>query len=197
MSDLIYKVLNIECAYENTEKMYRNSFRGRGRGRGFRRSTPYGQRNVSETDNTIPRPTPEANLTGSDTKERAIAKANDDARLARDWKTYFEKYFEKERYSIPRPSNSHLVPEAEIVNKVIDGIILEAKEKCKNAMHEHLLAYIEKAEERVKNPPDSAEQQMMVNVAKILQSQQEASLKVMIEAMARTVKETLQQQNQN
>lgn len=167
--------------------MYGNSFRGRGRGRGNRRPTPYSRREPSRTDLTIPRPTPEHLLTGSNCTEKEVAKAKDEARLARDWLTYFEKTFERERYSLPRPTNTHLLPGQEKINSRIDDILTDTKNKCKEVIEDHLKTCIIEAEERMNNPPKSADERMWESLSRRFESYQEASMKNLIDTMTRTM----------
>lgn len=177
--------------------MYRNTFRGRGRGRGGRRLTPYGQRNIGERDGTIPRPTPDQYLAGGTSRERAISRAKDDLKLANDWKTYFEKLFERGRYSIPRPMYTHLVPEADTLNTAIDKKIQETKDACKIIIEEHLNACIGTAETNIANPPETAEKTMLESVTKLLHDQQKETLQAMIATMAQTFRETMRQSQNN
>ena len=156
------------------------------------RYKPYGRPTDTE-DNRTPRPTPETSLQGATPQEKAVARAKDDLRLAKDWKTYFEKYFERERYTIPRPANSHLVPRGEMLNSKIDEILGRAKTECSEAISTHLVAEIESAEERIKNPPKPAELNMLEDVAKILKEQQRDSMQTMLGYIGRTMKEVLVQ----
>ena len=131
-------------------KMYRNSSsRGRGRGRGTVRYKLYG-RPTDKEDNRTPRPTPETSLQGATPQEKAVPRAKDDLRLVKDWKTFFEKYFERDRYIIPRSANSHLVPGREKLNSKTDEILGRAKTECSEAISTHLVVEIESAEERIK-----------------------------------------------
>ena len=170
--------------------MFRNSFRGRGRGRGrgARNMGPYQSERA-----TTPRATPESQLTGSTQRERALAKAKDELRIAKEWQTHFHSYFEGEGFTIPRPSNCHRVPEAEALLSTIDGIITELRERCKEAVQHHIQGLIEKAEENIRNPPATAEQSLLNDMAKLLHSQQQENMQAMISAMAMTFKEALKQ----
>lgn len=173
--------------------MYRNSrSRGRGRARGAMRYKPYG-RSTDMEDNRIPRPTPEASLQGTTPQEKAIARAKDDLRLAKDWKTFFDKYFERERYTIPRPANSHLIPGEDRLNTKIDEILGRAKTECSEAISAHLATEIESAEERIKNPPKPVELNMLEDVTKLLKEQQRSSMQTMMEYIGKTMKEVLAQ----
>ena len=69
----------------STNSMFKKPFRGRGRGLG-QKYQPYPRRQEEE-DIKLPRPTPDHLLSGTTTQERAAAKAKDDLRLAKDWKT--------------------------------------------------------------------------------------------------------------
>lgn len=181
--------------YNKEENMYRNTYRGRARGarsmraRGARSMGPYQQR----TTNTTPRATPESLLTGSSQKERALAKARDDLRVANEWQAHFRRYFEEEGFNIPRPSNCHRIPEAETLLSTIDGILAETRTKCKEAVQTHVQGLIDKAEENIKNPPETAQQSLLSDMAKLLHTQQKESMQAMISAMAMTFKDVLKQ----
>lgn len=168
--------------------MYRKSFRARGRGRAggrIGRPAPYDRQENNDT--TIPKSTPDERLSGSNTTERAIARAKDDARVARDWKSFFERLFERDRYTIPRPPKTHLTPEATSLNEEIDNILKETKTRCKDVILNHLDSCIQKAEERANNPPKSADEKLWETLEERLARFSEVSLQNMVETVTRTM----------
>ena len=144
--------------------------RGRGRGRapnrGTQRSTPYSR--PPRENSQIPRATPDDLLTGTTTAERTTSRARDDLRLAKEWNQWFSSAYEKNELDLPSPRNSHLLPNADILKVKLDEILQEATSKCKQAIEEHCQILITEAEEKIKNPPLSIEQQIL----KLMQDQQ-------------------------
>ena len=132
--------------------MFKKHFRSRGQ-----RYQSYPCRH-DEEDNRLPCPTPDQLLSGAASQEKATATAKDDLRLANDWKVYFQKYFERERYRLPRSIDSHRVPDADTLNTKLEGILDSTKTQCKEAIEEHLNSVVIQAENRVKNPPNPRKQ---------------------------------------
>ena len=166
------------------------NYRGRGRGRG-QKYQPYPRQSEGE-DRRLPHPTPENMLSGTTTLERTVSKAKDDVRLATDWKTYFEKYFERERYHLPRPTDSHRVPKADSLNTKLDEILNSAKQRCREAIDEHLQDVSRRAEDRVNNPPKPAEASLAEEVSKLVQ-QSAQQWEFIMRHMGRTMNEVLEQ----
>lgn len=132
-------------------------------------------------------PTPDTRLPGGTTTEKAVARARDDIRLAKDWQTYYMKMFERKRYTLSRPTNTHLLPDADRINGLLDNILSEAITKCKESIDEHLQSCIQAAEEKAENPPESAETQMWQKITKKFESHYEATMQNMMEAMTKTI----------
>ena len=173
--------------------MFKNTYRGRGRGRG-QRHQPY-SRHQGEEDSRLPRPAPDHTLKVRTAEERTIAKEQDNLRLARDWKTYFQRYCEWERYRLPRPSDSHRVPEADALIEKIDAILQDTKTQVKETIDSHLETVIQNTEERIKNPPKPAETSLMEQMSKLVQ-QQQLSYEFMMKNMGRTINKVLQQREE-
>ena len=175
--------------------MYRRPYgnkSSRSRGRGFprgRRPAPYNRRDREDTDLTIPKPAPDSRLIGTTTTEQAIARAKDDARVARDWQTWFTKYFEREEYSLPRPAKTHLLPDQAEINERVDGILRDAKTKCREAINEHLQLQIEKAGERERNPPASAQDLQFQQWMERMERYQKTTIMNAIATMTRAAQE--------
>ena len=131
-------------------------------------------------------PTPDERLPGVTTAEKAVSRAKDDVRLANDWKSYYAKHFERERYTLPRPSDTHQMPDSDTINKKIDEILSGAITQCKDAIDQHLLTCIAAAEERIKNPPASSEE-MWRNMTKKFESHYERTMRAMMDNLARTM----------
>ena len=166
------------------------SFRGRGRGapRG-RRPAPYRRHEREDSDLTIPKSAPDHMLAGGSTTEQAVARAKDDARLARDWQTWYSKHFERDEYNIPRPAQSHRLPDSATINEKIDTILKEAKSNCREAIHEHLQSCIEKAMERERNPPSSAADIQFQQWMERMEQYQKTSILNAIATMTRAAQE--------
>ena len=166
------------------------SFRGRGRGgpRG-RRPTPYSRHEREDSDLTIPKATPDHMLPGASTSEQAKARAKDDARVARDWQTWNNKYFERDEYTLPRPAKSHKLPDATTINETIDSILTEAKASCKTAIDAHLQHTIEKAAERERNPPASATDVQLQQWMERMEQYKKTSILNVIATMTRAAQE--------
>ena len=169
-------------------KLFKKHSRGRGRGRG-QRYQPYLRRH-DEEDNRLPRPTPDHLLSGDTSQEKTTAR--DDLRLANDWKVYFQKYFERERYRLPRPTDSHRVPDADTLNAKLDGILDSTKTQCKEAIEEHLNSVVIQAENRVKNQPKPAEANLVEEVSKLVK-QTEQKWESIMQHMGRTMYGVLEQ----
>ena len=170
--------------------MYGNTHRdrGRGRGRGTRQPTPYPHVRPTSVDrDRLPSPLPDDKLLGSSPSEKTLSRANDDVRLANDWKTYYDKYFERDRYSLPRPSDTHRMPEPEAINAKIDAILAATVIQCSGAIKEHLQSCITAAEEKVKNPPASKEELMWRNLTARFESHYERTMSSMMDDLARTM----------
>ena len=118
------------------------------------------------------------------------AREKENVRVAKDWKTYFMKYFEREKYTILRPSDSHRVPEADTLNSRIDEILSNTKTQVKEVIETHLDTVIEAAEERLRNPPKPAEANMLEQVTKLVQ-QQQLGYEFMFKNMGKTINEVL------
>ena len=151
--------------YRNRESS-RSRGRGQSRGRGHRfersnhRATPY-TRETSDKPTTVPLPTPEDRLPGFSPTERAVAKAKDDLRLAKEWQEHFNKMFEKEEFRLPYPRHCNLVPKADNLSSRLEAVLKDTVSKCKELIDDHTNHLIKEAEERISNPPVSAEQQVM------------------------------------
>ena len=105
------------------------------------------------------------------------------------------KYFEREKYTILRPSDSHRVPEADTLNSRIDEILSNTKTQVKEVIETHMDTVIEAAEERLRNPPKPAEANMLEQVTKLVQ-QQQLGYEFMLKNMGRTINEVLQQREE-
>ena len=95
----------------------RGNFR---RGSSRRPAAPY----YNRRDNArIPRMRPDHLLIHDGSAQGlAVARANEEIRLAKDWKTFYGKMFEKEEVKIP-PPNNHEAPGADVLNERIDRVI--------------------------------------------------------------------------
>ena len=81
------------------------------------------------------------------------AKNKDDLRVAKDWKSYYKCYFERERYTIPRPAETHRAPDYATLHEKLAAVFNNTKETVKTTVAEHLQEVITKAEQRLTNPP--------------------------------------------
>ena len=89
-------------------------------------------------------------------------------RVAGDWKTYLQKYFKRERYHLPRHTDTHRVPEADKLNTQLDAVFSETKSKYSDAIEQHLQSVITRAEEAVANPLKYAETSPAEEVSKLV-----------------------------
>ena len=128
--------------------MYRGrgrDYKSQSRGRDFRRPTPYMGR--TPEDPTLPAPTPDHLLVHDrNSLGHHTAKTKDDIRVAKDWKSYYERYFERERYTIPRPAETHPAPDYATLHEKLAAVFNNTKETVKTTVAEHLQEVITKAE---------------------------------------------------
>ena len=192
MPELGQLILNFDFVNTATLTCQR-IFRGRVRGKAPRYQ-PYLRRH-DDDDTRLPHPTSEHRLTGSTPEERMSARERDNVRVAKDWKTYFMKYFEREKYTILRPLDSHRVPEANTLNTIIDENLSNTKTQVKEVIETHLDTVIEAAEERLRNPHKPAEMNLLEQVTKLVQ-QQQLDYEFMLKNMGRTINEILQQREE-
>ena len=110
------------------------------------------------------------------------AREKDNICVVRNWKTLFMNYFEREKYRILRPTDSHRVPDADTLHSRMDEILSNTKTQVKEATDTHLDTEIKAAEERQRNPSKPAEINLVEQVAKLFQ-QQQLSYEFMIQDM--------------
>ena len=186
-----YKLaLSLLVFLRDNNTMYHNAHRGRGRGRGrgTRRPAPYAHvRTAPAFDGRFPSPVPEEKLSGTTPSEKTLARAKYDVRVANDWKTYYAKYFERGRYTPPRPSDTHRMPDADVINSKIDAILSTTVNQFAQAIEEHLQSCIAAAEDRVQNPPASKEELMWRSLTERFVSHYEKTMSSMMENLARTM----------
>ena len=176
--------------------------RGRSQRRGAPRSAPY-SRPPREKHRLTPRATPDDQLVGATTSERAIARARDDLRLAKEWSQWFKTGFENHELSLSSPRNCHLIPNADAFKPQIDTILQEATTSIKGTIEEHCQQLIAEAEHKIQNPPLSLEQQifkLMQDQQKMLAAQKEMlnnytkdNFESTLSAVSVIMKETLKQ----
>lgn len=152
---------------------HRGSFR-----RASRRPNPYPrQRHDSEI---LPQARPDYMLTHDGSSQgMAVARAREEARLARDWKTLFSKMFERNEVEVRMPPKTHMVPAAEKLREIIDTINKETLTKWQEAIISHLTEVEENAEERAANPVNRDQQLLISTVATTI----EATVKHLLEQM--------------
>ena len=56
---------------------------------------------------------------------REVARAREEARVARDWPTFFDKVFERSKVSIHHPPHTHLLPNYETLKGKLDEVVTE------------------------------------------------------------------------
>ena len=116
-----------------------------------------------------------------------MSRAKGDVRLSNDWKSYYTKHFERERYTLPSPSDIHQMPDSDTINKKIDEILPGAITQCKDAIDQHFLACIAAVEERTRNPPALSEEIMWQIMTKKFESHYERTMTAMMDNLARTM----------
>ncbi len=83
---------------------------------------------------------------------RAMARARDDRRVAREWEAYFTKIFDSNPPNIRLPQNTHLLPDSEALNEKLRGIAQTAITDWRLSINEHLALLVANATERESNP---------------------------------------------
>lgn len=146
------------------------------RGSGRRPGAPYPRdRNIN-----LPRLKPDHLLLHDGTqRSRTIEKAKDEARVAKEWIEHFNKAFDNKEIELRRPTNSHLVPNSESLQRKLDEINAETLGRWKETINLHLQETVTSAEERAANPPNSEQELLIATVATTV----EATIKQILDKM--------------
>ena len=142
--------------------------RGNLRRRAFGRrpgNAPYA-RNRHQTSVQLPFAKPDHELVGDGTERgRRVARANDAARVAREWRTHFEKSFEDKNVTVRPPAGIQRVPGAGVLAGKLEAAGEELIGKWRVLISGHLTEAETTATERAASPPSSEHELLAQAVA--------------------------------
>ena len=113
---------------------------------------------------------------------REVARAREEARVARDWRTFFAKAFERSEITIHHPRHIHLVPNYETLKGKLDEVVMETLKRMQETIDSHLDETATNAEARAENPSNRDQELLIATVATTV----EATVKQILERMKLT-----------
>ena len=98
------------------------------------------------------------------------------------------KILRKGKIPFATTNSSHRVPKVDCLNAQLDEILKSVKQRCREAIDEHLHDFSRRAEDRVNSPPKPAESSLAEEVSKLVQQRD-----FIMRHMGRTMNEGLEQ----